>query len=179
MIGLNVLFWTFVILFAIIGSLRGWAKELLVTFAVILALFIISVLETYVPFIRDTLAATPAQPIFWMRVGIMGALVFFGYQTPAISKFAQTGKFNREKLQDTLLGFFLGALNAYFLWGSILYYLNDINYAFAIVNAPEAGSEVFDATQQLLPLLAPAWMGTPVVYFAVAIAFVFVIVVFL
>ncbi len=51
MISLDVIFWMFVVLFAIIGLMRGWAKELLVTFAVILALFIITVLENYVPFV--------------------------------------------------------------------------------------------------------------------------------
>ena len=41
MVSLVVLFWMFVILFAIIGAMRGWAQELLVSFSVILALFII------------------------------------------------------------------------------------------------------------------------------------------
>ena len=38
MISLAVVFWMYVILFAIIGGMRGWAKEILVTFSVILAL---------------------------------------------------------------------------------------------------------------------------------------------
>ncbi len=37
MVSLIVIFWMYVILFAIIGGMRGWAKELLVTFSVILA----------------------------------------------------------------------------------------------------------------------------------------------
>ena len=38
MVTLNFLFWMFVILFGVIGAMRGWAKELLVTFSAILAL---------------------------------------------------------------------------------------------------------------------------------------------
>lgn len=49
MIGLAAIFWMFVILFAIIGAMRGWAKELLVTFSAILAMFIISVITNYLP----------------------------------------------------------------------------------------------------------------------------------
>ena len=34
MVGLGSLFWLFIVIFAIIGMNRGWAKELLVTFSV-------------------------------------------------------------------------------------------------------------------------------------------------
>lgn len=179
MIGLDALFWTFVLLFAIIGALRGWAKEILVTFAAILSLFIISVLESFVPFIRDTLVTESGPAIFWLRVGLMGALVFFGYQTPNLPKLASSGRFLRDKFQDTMLGFFLGAINSYLFWGSIWFYLDKINYSFEIITAPAEGSSAFEAAQQLLPLLPPNWIGTPVIYFAVAIAFAFLLVVFI
>jgi uncharacterized membrane protein required for colicin V production len=179
MIGLDALFWMFVILFSIIGALRGWAKEILVTFAAILSLFIISVLESFVPFIRDSLAVNPGAPIFWLRIGLMGALVFFGYQTPNIPKLAGSSKFLRDHFQDTLLGFFLGAINAYLFWGSIWYYLNEIRYSFEIIVPPVEGTAAFEAVEKLLPLLPPNWIGTPVIYFAVAIAFAFLLVVFI
>ncbi len=38
MMSIVYLFWMFVILFGIVGLMRGWAKELLVAFSVILAL---------------------------------------------------------------------------------------------------------------------------------------------
>jgi len=52
MMTLTFAFWMLVILTAIIGAMRGWAKELLVTFSVVLALFIIEVSIRYVPPIR-------------------------------------------------------------------------------------------------------------------------------
>ncbi|MEA3351267.1 MAG: hypothetical protein U9Q82_11640 [Chloroflexota bacterium] len=48
MISLSVVFFIFLFFFALIGSLRGWANELLVSFSVILTLFIILILENLV-----------------------------------------------------------------------------------------------------------------------------------
>ena len=47
MISLLVVFYMFLITFAIIGGLRGWAKELLVVFSVVLAFFLIFLLEKF------------------------------------------------------------------------------------------------------------------------------------
>ena len=44
MINLSVLFWI-AIMFALIGAMRGWAKEVLVTSGVIVALFLVTILE--------------------------------------------------------------------------------------------------------------------------------------
>jgi hypothetical protein len=77
----------------------------------------------------------------------------------------------REKIQDSLLGILVGAINGYFLFGSLLYYLDAFKYPFPWVTAP---------SQDLLGLLAympPAWLGVPAVYFAVAVAFTLVVVV--
>ncbi|MFZ6021763.1 MAG: hypothetical protein ACOYXO_19365, partial [Chloroflexota bacterium] len=109
MVSLNVVFWLLVILFALVGGVRGWARELLVTFAVVLAMFIVTVLERFVPFIRILRENAP-DTLFWMRAIVLLSLVFFGYQTPNLPRIAQTGKFARERLQDILLGFFLGAV---------------------------------------------------------------------
>ena len=48
MMTLTAVFWMYVILFGIIGGFRGWAKELLVLFSVLLAIAIDTVLLTYV-----------------------------------------------------------------------------------------------------------------------------------
>jgi hypothetical protein len=179
MISLYALFWMLVILFAIIGSMRGWAKELMVTFAVILTMFILTVIERFVPFIRDTLAIGDSPLMFGLRVGLLGTLVFFGYQTPNFPKLAGNNRFARERLQDALLGLFLGALNGYLIFGSVWFYLNEANYPFPIVSPPIPGSDAAEATKILLPFLPPHWLGTPGIYFAVAVAFVFVLVVFI
>ncbi|MEA4908867.1 MAG: hypothetical protein GYA17_06910 [Chloroflexi bacterium] len=179
MIGLDILFWIFVIQFAIIGVIRGWAKELLVSFSVILGLFIITVLEIFIPFIHESLVNGPVTPLFWLRAVIIAALVFFGYQSPNIARLAATNRFARERFQDALLGLFLGALNGYLIFGSIWFYLNQAAYPFPFITAPVPGSASGDAALRLLTLLPPELLGTPAIYFAVAIAFAFVLVVFI
>lgn len=179
MVSLHIVFWMFVLLFALIGAMRGWARELLVAFGVIIALFILSVLERFVPFIRDILTTGAPKTLFWMRSLVLLAMVFFGYQTPNLPRLSGSDRFARERLQDTLLGFFLGALNGFLIFGSLWYYLNDANYPFPIVSPPVVGTLSGDAAARIMPFLAPHWLGAPVIYFAVAICFVFVLVVFL
>lgn len=176
MVQLNVLFWFFVIQFAAIGMMRGWAKELLVTFAAILALFIIQVLEIFVPFIKE-MAAQPGTTIFWLRALILIGLVLFGYQSPNIPRLAGSGRFARERFQDALLGVLLGALNGYIIFGSLWYYLDNAGYPFPIITAPDMTGAAGEATQRLLNAFAPHLLGTPQIYFAVAIAFAFVLMV--
>ncbi len=176
MMSLTFVFWMFVFLFAIVGAMRGWAKEVLVTFSVILAIFIITVLESYAPFIKDILANSPK---FWFRTGVIAALVFFGYQTPNFPRFAGSGRFARERLQDALLGIFLGAINGYMIWGSLWLYLSQAGYPFTAISAPDATTAAGQAAVKLLAFMPPNWLGVPAVFFAVAIAFVFVFVVFI
>jgi uncharacterized membrane protein required for colicin V production len=159
----------YVILFAVIGSQRGWAKEILVTFSVILALTLTTLLQSYIPFVRDVVAKQ-GSTFFWLRTIILVVLVFFGYQTPNIARFAP--KMTREKFQDTLLGIFLGTLNGFLIVGSIWYYMDIAKYPFPIITAP-AGNLV------ILQYLAPRLLGIPAIYFAVVVAFIFVIVVFI
>lgn len=178
MVSLIVVFWMYVILFAVIGGMRGWARELLVSFSVILGLFIISVMENFIPFVRDTLAATP-MTLFWLRVAIVIALVFFGYQTPNLPRLAGSNRFVRERLQDTLLGVFLGALNGYLIAGTIWYFLDSAGYPFPSIIQQPTG-DILTKTQQMIALMPPKLlMGSPAIYFAVAVAFVFVLVVFI
>jgi len=181
MVSLDVLFWLFIILFGIIGLMRGWAKEMMVTFSVVLALFIITVLETYVPFVTK-IAMDAQQPgsdtqsIFWLRTTLLVALTFFGFQTPNIPKLAGSGRFARDRLQDALLGLFLGAVNGYLVWGTLWYFLDHAGYPFPGIISPE----LTESAQALISFLPPNWLlGVPTIFFAVAIAFAFVLVVFL
>ncbi|KAF0111095.1 MAG: hypothetical protein FD147_1196 [Chloroflexi bacterium] len=180
MISLHVMLFIFIILFAIIGAMRGWAKELLVMFSVILALFTMNVLESFVPFFKDTIKASLPGTVFWIRTAILSALVFFGYQTPKLQKLADSGRFVRNMLQDSLLGGFLGAVNGYLVFGTIWYYLNAAGYPFSFVLAPDPVTANGIAAINWINYLPPAWlMGTPAIYFAVVICFVFVLVVFI
>jgi len=175
MISLTFAFWMLVVLFGVIGMMRGWAKELLVVFSVILSLAFNTLLKRYVPVVN----ALPddGQAIFWIRTIIVVVLVFFGYQTVALPRFAT--KAAREKLQDSLLGFVFGALNGYLVIGTLWFYLDQAAYPFAYIEAPKPTTEMGLAALNLLQAMPPRLLGEPAIYFAVILAFIFVLVVFI
>lgn len=180
MISLNMMLVIFIILFALIGAMRGWAKEMLVTFSVILALFTMNVLESFVPFFKDIIANSEPLSVFWIRAGILIVLIFFGYQTPKIPRLVESGRFMRNFLQDALLGTFLGGVNGYLVFGTLWYYLHNAGYPFNFMIPPDAATATGEAALRWISYLPPSWLMTsPMIYFAVALSFVFVLVVFI
>ncbi len=173
MVSLVYIFWMYVILFAIIGAMRGWAKELLVSFSVILALALNYLLRKYIPMIINL----PANDIsfFWIRTSITIALVFFGYQTVA-NIGALRGKARKEKLQDALFGAVMGAINGYLVIGTLWAYLNEAQYPFGIFYQPSP--DIAEEIARLMKWMPPYALGEPGIYFAVIIAFIFIIVVY-
>ena len=180
MVSLVLVFYIFVILFALVGTVRGWAKELVVTFSVILSLFLIAVMENYVPWVKDMLPTLPLRTGFWVRALILILLAFFGYQTPAtFERLAAKTTKSSERVQDWMLGLFLGGINGYLVIGSIWYFMIQAGYPFESISAPGGEDPFYNAAQILAGILPPAWLGVPQIYFAVGLAFVFVIIVFL
>ena len=168
-------FWMYVILFAVIGAMRGWVKELLVVFSVVLALTTNHVLKKYIPLV----SALPdnSTSLFWIRSLVLITLVYFGYQT-VISVQRLAARAARERLQDTLFGIFVGAINGYLISGTLLYYLNEANYPFPkIVSAPTG--DILTSVQTMMNWMPPHLLGEPGIYFAVLVCFIFVIVVFI
>jgi len=186
MVSIFFFFWLLVILFAVIGAMRGWAKEILVSFSIFLALFLVSLLENYVPFFRAILenpdpanAVSNAKYVFWVRSSIMLVLAFFGYQTPSLQRFVALEKFNRERLQDALLGFVLGCVNGFLIVGTISFYMHQANYPYPEWISAPPDEQTRAALERLVAYLPPRWLGIPGIYFAVAIAFIFVLIVFI
>ena len=107
----------------------------------------------------------------------MIVLVFFGYQTTNIPRFA--AKMTREKLEHILLGTVIGALNGFLIAGSIWFFLDQAKYPFAIIAAPDPTTPIGQMAATLLQYMPPRLLGIPGIYFAVVIAFIFVIVVFI
>ena len=44
---------------------------------------------------------------------------------------------------------------------------------------PQPGTDIGDAALEVIQVLPPSWLGVPAVYFAIAIAFAFVVIVFI
>src|SRR5512147_1359232 len=115
MMSVVYLFWMFVIIFGLIGWMRGWAKELLVSFSVILALALNHVIRRYIP-IAQSLEETDVS-LFWVRTIILIVLVYFGYQT-VVSIPHLASRAARERLQDSLFGGIMGGINGYLIAGT-------------------------------------------------------------
>jgi len=174
MISLVYVFWMYVVLFSVIGALRGWVKELMVVFAVVLTLTTNHVLRRFIPMIRDL--PVDSTSLFWIRTLILVTLVFFGYQT-VVSIQRLAARATRERLQDTLFGIFMGAINGYLIAGTVLFYLNDARYFPSFINPPEGAN--LEQLMRMIDWMPPHLLGEPGVYFAVLICFIFVIVVFI
>lgn len=200
MISILYAFWLFLILFAVIGAMRGWAKELLVIFSIILALFLIYVLESFTPFVisfADVLSrvenlsgqvafsALPdtiqqeLQTQFWIRASIILVLAFFGYQTPRLATLSE--KARREKIQDALFGAVLGLVSGYFIIGSLWWYMDAALYPFApYIKPPQPGDPMAEAALSAINYFPPVFASNQIgLFFAVVIAFMFVLVVFI
>lgn len=176
MMSLVYVFWMYVVVFAIIGWLRGWAKELLVSFSVILALTFIHVTYRYLPV--QALINTPTMN-FWFRTLVLGLVVFFGYQT-VISVPRLASKALRERFQDSLFGIVLGALNGYLIAGSVLFFLHDAGYPFPqVITPPSPTSPLAGTLARMMDYMPPAVLGEPGIYFAVILSFIFVLVVYI
>jgi uncharacterized membrane protein required for colicin V production len=179
MLSLNIAFWMFILIFALIGAMRGWAKELLVIFAVVTAVFMTYILEHHVPFVRDSQLFESETSLFWLRTSILTAMVFFGYSTPSIPKLSEISRFSQHSLESAMLGFFLGILNGYMIIGTLWSYLDSAGYPFDIVSAPIAGTAAGDISLRMIPWFLPAWLTPPLIYFAIAGALAIVIMLFL
>ncbi len=173
MIPLNVVFWILVLVFAMVGALRGWSKEILVSFSVILALFLRLVFSTYVPFFRDLLNRPPVEQ-FYIYTVLVVVMAIIGYTGPVTSaRLAKAAA--REKLQDFLLSSVVGAINGYLIVGTIWYFLHVAGYGIWGITPPPPGS----AAMSLANSLPPALLNPPLLLTIVALSFVYVLVKFL
>lgn len=176
MMSIVYVFWMYVILFAVIGAMRGWAKELLVAFSVITALAVNLLLEKYIPLVRDL--PDNGSSVFWIRTLILLALVYFGYQSVgSIPRLAS--KAARERLQDALFGAVLGGINGYFVAGTILFYNHVAEYPYRAVISPATDPAIVQAVDLMMRYMPPRLLGEPGIYFAVIIILIFIIVVYI
>jgi hypothetical protein len=176
MMSIVYIFWMYVVLFAVIGAMRGWVKELLVAFSVITALAVNLLLEKYIPLVRDL--PKNGVSLFWIRSIILMALVYFGYQTVAsVPRLAS--KAARERLQDGLFGAVLGGINGYFVAGTVLFYNHVAEYPYRNVISPATDQAIAQAVDLMMRYMPPRLLGEPGIYFAVIIILIFIIVVYI
>jgi len=179
MISMNIVFYLFIFLFALIGAMRGWAKEMLVIFSVVLALAFITVIETLIPFLGSYVTNNPTVQ-FNFRVITVIVIVFFGYQSPRFARISSVVE-RRDRIQDVLLGVILGAVSGFMIVGTIWFFANEASYPFISDFVVMPGNQVpgGENSSRLIKMLPPVWLAkSPNIFIAVVAAFVLVIAVF-
>ena len=188
MLSLHTLFWIMVAFFGLMGMLRGWTKEIIATSGLVLSLFaqlwfghVLVGLVT-----QDSVEAMKSQ--FYVRAVAHIAFAFFAYQGPTLVRQVARGRFGeraRGNIQESALGFIVGAINGYLiigtLWTFLEYNIVDrvaIPYAItmpypfpeSIITRPTSGPALELISNLPLPLLQ-GWLPLLVV-----VLFLFVII---
>lgn len=170
MLSLTAAFWIMVFIFAFIGMMRGWTKEIVVTSAVILALFTINqFFSTIFGFVGWNNPATASPELrrwqFFAMSMFLLLLAFFGYQGPTLARSRAERLNRRDNLQDRTLGFIVGAINGWLIVGTIWAFLeNQLVSASNWVRFPPDVPYPFDPTKIVRPApdLAPIIDNLPI-----------------
>ncbi len=196
MLSLNAAFWIMVLLFALVGAMRGWTKEIVVTSALVLALFTLNqFFPTVFSFIGwdNNIVQTPEirRWQFFILSGFLLVLAFFGYQGPSLARGRAERLARRDNLQDKLLGFLVGALNGWLIVGSIWSFLEyravsasnwvrftpDVAYPFNTVNIMRPAPDLAPFIDNLpIPVLTASPYFLPLL---LVVVFLFILVVLL
>lgn len=115
-------------LFALIGALRGWIREIVAMLGLVLSIFIIGFLGTQLlrglGLFSQSASETVRNSQFWIFALVHLGIAFFSYQGPTLAGTTAGGKIKRrETLQDGILGAIFGALNGWLIIGTILFLL--------------------------------------------------------
>lgn len=148
MIQLSSFLWLMIGMFAIVGYMRGWTKELVATAGIILALFALRQFESI---LVDPLTNGEQEPKFLLQATILILIAFFAYQTPP-ERFIRRRGNAREGIQEGILGALLGALNGYFLVGSLWWYMDNLEYPLSPYITPVAPGSASADMVDALPL---------------------------
>lgn len=192
MITLDAWFWIMIAIFGIIGMIRGWTKEILTAAGLVLSLFALHWFGDVLigPFAGS--AGTVSARIktqFNVCAAVHLLFAFFSYQGPTLVRQVSGGRLGeraRGALEESLLGFVVGALNGYLMFGALwsfleydvvtkmpfaAEYMGDFSYPYSMFIRPTVGSAAYKLISSLpLPLLE-GWLP-----FLVVVLFLFVII---
>jgi len=156
---IEALWATLLFVFALIGIVRGFLKELGVTTVLVVLLFALSRYGDFVEaLIKLALAKAAAQGLTVMEehhpLIIAGVYIFIIVATTFISYHGETLAFSGKPpkgITGVLLGLFTGLINGYLVAGSVWYYLHKYDYPIRVWGLFRDGLTPF--AERLLPLL--------------------------
>ncbi len=154
MIELSAFLWFCIGLFTVGGYLRGFTKELIALSGIILALFTLVQFES---FFENLGRGSGLSQIFYVKAIFLVVVTFFAYQTPPdrVTSSRRRGGGGRDQWQNRLLGGLTGGFNAYLVFGSLWYFMDQLAYPLApSVTTPPPDS----ASAAMVSNLPLVWM---------------------
>ena len=120
MINANLVFIAFLVIFGMVGAMRGWVREVIVTASLVLALFVFNQLGDRWNTIVGNIAGQRTGELWLLRAAPLFIIAFFGYLGPAVvrSRFEQN---TRGKLEQGILAFMIGAVNGYIIFSTMAF----------------------------------------------------------
>lgn len=153
MIQLSSFLYIMVVIFAVVGALRGWTKEIVASAGIILALFASQQFSAIL--FQPLLQGSRPDQYFWFYTILLMVVAFFAYQTPSTAQRLSDGRMwgdRRIGLQERLLGMVIGGINGYLLFGSIWYYLDVTGYPLVPYIVPPGANSPSAQMISALPL---------------------------
>ncbi len=148
MIQLGTFMWAMVVMFAMVGFVRGSTKEMIALTGIVLAIFGLEQLRSLL--LTPLFASASLSQQFYIYAGILIAVALVAYQTPGGVGIGKNSKDAREGLLEGLLGAAIGGLNAYILFGALWYYMDNLLYPLSpAIMAPPLDSASASLVQQL------------------------------
>ena len=143
MINANVVFWIFTGLFALVGWMRGWQREIIATASLVLAIFALNFAnqgDRLTNFVQPTQGQssilrgnnnnlTEGDRVKIERFMIQAIpfflIAFFGYLGPAVTRQISAGRFPdkaRIGIQEGIVGALIGGFNGYLIISTLAYF---------------------------------------------------------
>lgn len=120
MIELYALMWVVATFAAVIGFLRGWNREVVVTAACVLGMFLLFQFDSL---LRGTiLVSLSRDQTFFIQAGLFLLIVYIAYRNRSFTSRGRGRAISVEGILGAMIGFF----NGYLIMGALWYFL-DIN----------------------------------------------------
>jgi len=162
---IEVFFGALVVMFGLVGLVRGFLRELGVTMVMVFVLFFLSLVDPVVTKGIERLlnllsveAGADKMPLYtcWVHLAVVMVAAFVSYEGETLA-FAGS---NPAGAPGTVLGLMLGLVNGYLIAGSLWYYMDKYNYPISWLGF--ATERLSPLASKIVPLLPSSFLGQEV-----------------
>jgi hypothetical protein len=161
----EVLFGILVFVFALIGIVRGFLRELGVTLVLIFLLYFLTRFEPVLTAglaravgIGERIITVRRQDELraWVYIFIIVATAFVSYEGETLAFGGQP----LRGVQGVIMGLFIGIFNGYIIAGTIWYYLHRFGYPIRLLGVHP--DELSSIARSIIPFLPVTFLGGPI-----------------